>query len=539
MPLRPRTIPQRDANSLQAGPPQGPAGVLARGPADSCYALAMGNAVGKVSLRAVIGLAALAAALGPGCQKSSEEGRADPPAAAPTAPAAEAPPPGAAAKTTQAPATRQVHIPWISDDYAAALERAKAEKKPIFIDMWAPWCHTCLAMKQEVLVDPSMEPFLDRFVWLEIDTDRPVNAKLLTRLHIDVWPTFYILSPEKEAVQARHLGAASIAQLRELLIQGEAGHQDAMARSGTLPAGSPMAFVRAGDRAAAAGQLTAAARSYGEALTAAPPDWPRTADVLVKRIAALGRSGDMGGCADLAMREVGRAAQGMTASVTDFSFYADSCADDLDETRARVLRERLSAAVRGVLESPKSALSLDDQSDAWLRLRELAEKLGDEKGARAMAVRQRELLDRAVAQAKTALGRMTYVWPRSEVYVYLGEGQKLVPELEQLAVDLPKEYDPPYRLAWVSLRIGALDQALGAATRAAEMAYGPRKGRALAMVAEVHKARGDQKAERAARKAVVDYYASLPAGHRNQGALDEARKALAAVGKPAPQPGLE
>jgi tetratricopeptide (TPR) repeat protein len=187
-----------------------------------------------------------------------------------------------------------------------------------------------------------------------------------------------------------------------------------------------------------------------------------------------------------------------------------------------------------VLEAPNSALSLDDQSDAWLRLRELAEKLGDQKTARAMATRQRELLDRAVAQAKTPLGRMTYVWPRSEVYVYLGEGEKLIPELEKLAVELPNEYDPPYRLAWVSMKVGALDQALGAATRAAEMAYGPRKGRALAMVAEVHKARGDHKAERAARKAVVDFYESLPAGHRKDDSLEEARAALDAVGKPEP-----
>jgi thiol-disulfide isomerase/thioredoxin len=491
----------------------------------------MGNAVGKASLCAGLGLALAVVAVG--CQKSSsrEEGRtAEPPATA----TATAPAPAAAAAATEAPSGPKVEIPWISDDYDGALKRARAEKKPLFIDMWAPWCHTCLAMKQDVLVDPSMAPFLDRFVWLEIDTDRPVNAKLLTRLQVDVWPTFYILSPEKEAVQARHLGAASIAQLRELLAQGEAGHQDAMAASGKLPAGSPMAFVRAGDRAAAAGELTAAARSYGEALTAAPPDWPRTADVLVKRIAALNKSGDVGGCADLGLREIGRAAQGMTASVTDFAFYADDCADHIDETRARLVRGRLSEAVRGAVEAPTSAMSFDDKSDAFLRLRELAEKLGDQATARAMATRQRELLDRAVAQARTPLGRMTYVWPRSEVYVYLGEGAKLVPELEKLAVELPKEYDPPYRLAWVSLKIGALDQALGAATRAAEMAYGPRKGRALAMVAEVHKARGDQKAEHAARKAVVDFYASLPAGHSKEDALEEARAALAAVGKAAP-----
>jgi tetratricopeptide (TPR) repeat protein len=146
-----------------------------------------------------------------------------------------------------------------------------------------------------------------------------------------------------------------------------------------------------------------------------------------------------------------------------------------------------------------------------------------------MAERQRDLLDRAVAAAPTAFGRMTYVWPRSEVYVYLGEGEKLVPDLERLAADLPNEYDPPYRLAWVELKIGKLDEALAAAQRAVGMVYGPRKGRALTLVADIHKARGDAVAERAARQAVVDYYASLPPGHKNDGAEADARAALAAA----------
>jgi thiol-disulfide isomerase/thioredoxin/tetratricopeptide (TPR) repeat protein len=495
----------------------------------------MGNAVAVTSLRssAVLTLAVAIAAAGGGCRDGgSQEGRAGERRAAGSSGAAAAPAP-AAPKTAEAPAARQVAIPWLSDDYAAALARARAEKKPIFIDMWAPWCHTCLSMKQSVMMDPSLAPFVDRFVWLEVDTDKPVNASLLTRLHIDVWPTFYVLSPEDESVQSRHLGAASIAQMRELLVQGEAGHQDAMARSGKLTAGSPMALARAGDRAAAGGDLKAAAKAYGEALAAAPPGWPRTADLLVKQIAALSRSGDQAGCADLGMREASRAAEGKTASVTDFSYYADECADKLDEARARLLRGRLVEAVRAVVDAPDSALSIDDQSDALLCLRGLAEKLGDPATAHAMAVRQRDLLDRAVAGAKTPLGRMTYVWPRSEVYVYLGEGKKLIADLEKLMADLPEEYDPPYRLAWVRLQIGELDQALPAAERAVGMVYGPRKGRALAMVADIHKARGDLKAERAARRAVVDFYASLPPGHRSDSSLAAARQALAAVGKPA------
>jgi tetratricopeptide (TPR) repeat protein len=139
-----------------------------------------------------------------------------------------------------------------------------------------------------------------------------------------------------------------------------------------------------------------------------------------------------------------------------------------------------------------------------------------------------------VAAAKTPLGRMTHVWPRAEVYVYLGEAEKLIPDLKQLEADLPKEYDPPFRLAWVYLQAGRLDEAQAAAERAIGKVYGPRKGRALALVADIHKARGNVDAERAARKVVVDFYRSLPPGHRSEKALADARKALAAVGKPDP-----
>src|SRR5690606_11032564 len=98
-----------------------------------------------------------------------------------------------------------------------------------------------------------------RFIWLEIDTDKPENAPVLETLAIEVWPTLYVVSPPPEGggpqevqVQARHLGAASVAQLRDVLEQGEKGHLDAMAAAGQLDAASPLGRVRAGDRAAAA-----------------------------------------------------------------------------------------------------------------------------------------------------------------------------------------------------------------------------------------------------------------------------------------------
>ena len=42
---------------------------------------------------------------------------------------------------------------FIEDDYAKALKTAKAGKKLLFVDAWAPWCHSCVAMKEQVFTN--------------------------------------------------------------------------------------------------------------------------------------------------------------------------------------------------------------------------------------------------------------------------------------------------------------------------------------------------------------------------------------------------
>jgi hypothetical protein len=44
----------------------------------------------------------------------------------------------AALANAPAPAPREV-LPFIADDYPKALAAAKAAKKPIFFEAWAPW----------------------------------------------------------------------------------------------------------------------------------------------------------------------------------------------------------------------------------------------------------------------------------------------------------------------------------------------------------------------------------------------------------------
>src|SRR5688500_15328466 len=72
-------------------------------------------------------------------------------------------------------------LTWIHDDYPAALAMAKAENKPIFLDAWALWCHTCLAMQNYVFPDPGMAPIAERVIWLAIDTEKASNADVVAK----------------------------------------------------------------------------------------------------------------------------------------------------------------------------------------------------------------------------------------------------------------------------------------------------------------------------------------------------------------------
>src|SRR5687767_15804041 len=73
------------------------------------------------------------------------------------------------AGTEHAPAaTAAGSIAFMKDDVDGAFARARTEKKAVFVDAWAEWCHTCLSMQHFVFVEPSLKALENRIVFLAL-----------------------------------------------------------------------------------------------------------------------------------------------------------------------------------------------------------------------------------------------------------------------------------------------------------------------------------------------------------------------------------
>lgn len=412
-------------------------------------------------------------------------------------------------------------IGWIEDNFDNAIACAQSTKRPIVLDLWAPWCHTCLSMQSEVFTDPSFKAERDKFVFVALDTDRDVNAAAVAKYPPSAWPTFYVIGHDGQ-VLSRFIGAASVEQFHAFLETGRAAAQGGVTGAA--------AHLLNADRHMAAKQYADAERELVGALTDAPAAWPRKPDALVTLITALRKQNKYAECValgDKSMDETGNA-----ASASDFLASAMDCANELakqpgaESGKLASLRGKAVTKWRALLDNPKAPLSVDDRSDAMMNLRETLAALGLEPEAKKLAEKQRTLLDEAATKAKTPLAAMTYNWPRAEVYVYLGKPLELVPALEKSAADLPKEYDPRARLGWIYLKGDKLAEAVTWTDQALKLVYGPRKVRVLAQRAEIAAKQKDKAAERLFKEEIVKTLEGLPAGQTTREAIEKAKQAV-------------
>ena len=97
-------------------------------------------------------------------------------------------------------------------DYQAALRRAKAEHKVIFMDLWTEWCGPCLYLQKNVFPSAEGQAALSKVVPFSAlvqkrdGTPVPEGTKLADQFKLNAFPTLVILDSDGRELR-RQVGA--------------------------------------------------------------------------------------------------------------------------------------------------------------------------------------------------------------------------------------------------------------------------------------------------------------------------------------------
>jgi thiol-disulfide isomerase/thioredoxin len=111
---------------------------------------------------------------------------------------------------------RSIHFENEKSEWKAILQRARDEKKLIFLDAYASWCGPCKWMEKNVFPNAEVaEVYNKYFVSARIDMEKGEGKELAKRYNVRMYPTYIFVNGEGEQVH-RALGSMEAAKFIEL-----------------------------------------------------------------------------------------------------------------------------------------------------------------------------------------------------------------------------------------------------------------------------------------------------------------------------------
>ena len=398
---------------------------------------------------------------------------------------------------------------FVDDDYPAALAMARTGKVPLFIDAWAPWCHTCVFMREHVFNRPELLKHGQRYVFLSIDTEKAKNAPFLEKYPIDTWPSLFIVDPPKETVVLKWLGSLNVEQFGKLLDDGEKA-----VKAAAQTKGSAEAKLAQADRLYGARKFPESVAAYREALAAMKADHPRRARTVESLLTALSSNKSLKDCVEVALAEAPKVDRG--PSYVNAVYLGLSCQQEADPKEPWRLDagEQLFALAQDALKV--EGILADDRSGLYETLVGYLDDKGDKKGSIELSKAWLDYLEAEAAKAPAPAARAVFDPHRVNAAIASGQPQRMVAPLLKSEQELPDDYNPPARLALIYRELGKFDEALAATDRAMKKVYGPRKLRVMETRASVLAKKNDLAGQKQQLTEAVEYAKALPAGQRSE-----------------------
>lgn len=93
-------------------------------------------------------------------------------------------------------------ILFVESNLNAALERAKSEKKLLFVDFYATWCGPCKLMAQDVFTLPEIgEYFNGHFISCKLDAEKDVDKSVLKKYGVTGFPCMIFMDAEGKVLR--------------------------------------------------------------------------------------------------------------------------------------------------------------------------------------------------------------------------------------------------------------------------------------------------------------------------------------------------
>jgi thiol:disulfide interchange protein len=85
-------------------------------------------------------------------------------------------------------------IQFFNGTFQEALEKAKAENKPIFLDIYATWCGPCKMLKKHTFSDKEVGTYYNtNFINIAIDGESKEGRELANLYQVRNYPTLLII----------------------------------------------------------------------------------------------------------------------------------------------------------------------------------------------------------------------------------------------------------------------------------------------------------------------------------------------------------